>query len=827
MARFSDGTGHGPAALVRGALEGLVLALVCLSPWALGSVHEAFEGLLYAGIGLILLLWAARALLEGALPWSRCPVALCLAGLFFLGVAQMIPLPASLLARLSPTTAAVCSELLPAERETLPPPDAIPPAALPAGHTISLNPGATRGELFRLLAVLLLFAAVRANAASPAALGRLAVAATANGAALAVFAFVQFLGSPRGLMYWSISETDASPFGPFICRNHFPFYLNLCIGLAIGLLLARRRNTRAGWGPGDLLNDPAALWIIVALGLMVASVAFSLSRGGLIALAVGCAVCVLLAAARGSRPAAWSGALFALALALGLLAWLGTGPLRARLSSLWEGNTLEEGRLDIWESMLPAVTDFPLLGTGFGTIQQIELFYRQNPGQKGWVLDHAHNDYLEALIEGGAIRLLLSLAAIFFVYRLGVRALRRYGGHGTEGLVLGALLGFTTVVVHSAVDFGIHVPAIAALTAVVAAQIAALGQTQPAAVMGAEVAPRSRTWRTALPGLAAICVAAALALVLSAEGWRMARAQSLRLGSRQLEGDALLRDVGEAAAAAPERADFQLEAASAYVRRYEAEAAKAADSATRERATRDFLAPALTRYVLARDLCPLFASAHMRLAAHRDGFLRADPAGVYIRRALRVLPSDPELHYLAGNLQFAAGDRDQAMSCWGRSLELSDAYQAGIVDRARGVLTDEEWLDRVLPPRAQQLVAAAAQLYPDPDAAERRPYYARALAILTEPGATQTAVEWHLKGVLLNSMGRPDEAIVALERALEREPRQTEWRCELVRVLRRQGRLKEAHREVLAVLADQPDHREGRQLLHDVVQEIVERRDDH
>jgi O-antigen ligase len=676
-----------------------------------------------------------------------------------------------------------------------------------------------------LLAVLLLFAAVRANAASPAALGRLAVAATVNGAALAVFAFVQFLGSPRGLMYWSISETDASPFGPFICRNHFPFYLNLCIGLAIGLLLARRRNTRAGWGPGDLLNDPAALWIIVALALMVASVAFSLSRGGLIALAVGCAVCVLLAAARGSRPAAWGGALLALALALGLLAWLGTGPLRARLSSLWEGNTLEEGRLDIWESMLPAVRDFPLLGTGYGTIQQIELFYRQNPGQKGWVLDHAHNDYLEALIEGGAIRLLLSLAAIFFVYRLGARALRSYGGRGTEGLVLGALLGLTTVVVHSAVDFGIHVPAIAALTAVVAAQIAALGQTEPAAVTGTEVASRSRTWRSILPGLAAMSVAAALAFVLSAEGWRMARAQSLRLGSRQLEGDALLRDVGEAAAAAPERADFQLEAAGAYVRRYEAEAAKAVDSAARERAARNFLAPALAHYVLARDLCPLFASAHMRLAAHRDGFLRADPAGVYIRRALRVLPSDPELYYLAGNLQLAAGDRDQAMSCWGRSLELSDAYQAAIVDRARGVLTDEEWLDRVLPPRAQQLVAAAAQLYPD--AAERRPYYARALGILADPGATQTAVEWHLKGVLLDSLGQPDEAIVAFERALEREPRQTEWRCELVRVLRRQGRLKEAHREVLAVLADQPDHREGRQLLHDVVQDLVERRNDH
>ena len=44
----------------------------------------------------------------------------------------------------------------------------------------------------------------------------------------------------------------------------------------------------------DLLNDPPALWLSLALALMLAAVAFSLSRGGLVALACGCGLCLLL-----------------------------------------------------------------------------------------------------------------------------------------------------------------------------------------------------------------------------------------------------------------------------------------------------------------------------------------------------------------------------------------------------------------------------------------------------------------------------------------------------------------------------------------------------
>ena len=64
---------------------------------------------------------------------------------------------------------------------------------------MSLYPYATQGMAFRLLAVLLLFAAVRNNVASRSALKRLAVVALANAVLLSLFALIQFFTSKPGV----------------------------------------------------------------------------------------------------------------------------------------------------------------------------------------------------------------------------------------------------------------------------------------------------------------------------------------------------------------------------------------------------------------------------------------------------------------------------------------------------------------------------------------------------------------------------------------------------------------------------------------------------
>src|SRR5206468_4458361 len=135
--------------------------------------------------------------------------------------------------------------------------------------------------------------------------------------------------------------------------------------------------------------------------------------------------------------------------------------------------------------------------------------------------------YIEALVEGGVPRLGLSLLGILLVYRLGWRALRRHAGRSAEVLALGALLGFTTVVLHSLVDFGVHMPAVALLTTVVCAMLAGVGDGD---------APAPSRWSPA--SVLGAAVAVTIAGLLFHVGWRGACAEWFRATGTELAASA-------------------------------------------------------------------------------------------------------------------------------------------------------------------------------------------------------------------------------------------------------------------------------------------------
>jgi O-antigen ligase/tetratricopeptide (TPR) repeat protein len=525
------------------AIEGLVLLMVCLAPWAFGSVEPPHEFLLEAGTALIAALWGVRMVLQGQLTWKKCPVALCLAALCLLAFWQIQPLPRSVLKFLSPSAVRLYDEMLPAEPERLPNGEVHSRPPLAAGSSLSLYPGATRRELIRLLAVFVLFTAVRNNIASTASLRRLSIALVINGALLAFFAIVQFFTSEPNTIYWSVS-TRGLVFGPFVCRTHFPFYLNACIGAGLGLLLSRASavdddapgswsDTWAGVREAgqSLLADPASLWLVCALVLMVASVVLSLSRGGLLALVGAAAVVVLLRPVQAARFARLVPAVLCALLALGLVAWLGFSQVEARVTSVVSGEALQQSRLPIWEDCLPFLREFPLLGTGFGTFVYVEPLHRHHmPPQ--YIVDHAHNEYLEALVEGGVIRLGITLLAVGLVCWFGYRAVRRRN-QPLSGLALGTLFGLAAIALHSFGDFAIHLPAIALLTTVLAAQLVSAGGEKPST----EPADDSYVLRGfGVAPIVGMVAALSLAFALAREGWDRAVAHGYRLQAAALAG---------------------------------------------------------------------------------------------------------------------------------------------------------------------------------------------------------------------------------------------------------------------------------------------------
>jgi O-antigen ligase len=160
------------------------------------------------------------------------------------------------------------------------------------------------------------------------------------------------------------------------------------------------------------------------------------------------------------RRRAWGKQLFAgaavLLLASLLVAWLGVGEILQRFSTL---QTLEvtsgkraSMRKDTWHIFL----DHPVAGTGLGTLQIV--FPPYETLYDGKIVNHTHNDYLEALAETG---LLGGLCCAWFLAVLVIQFLKhlRQLNHSFVGaLQFSGLVACSGLLVHALVDFNFHIP---------------------------------------------------------------------------------------------------------------------------------------------------------------------------------------------------------------------------------------------------------------------------------------------------------------------------------------------------------------------------------
>jgi O-antigen ligase/tetratricopeptide (TPR) repeat protein len=782
---------------------------------------------LYLGISAALVLWAAVLVVERRLEGGVCPAVVCLAGVVAIGAFQVVPLPPSVLTVISPARAQLRAELLPAEHETVrgepvdPPPEPV----------LSFDPGATRAQVVKLLAVLGLFAVVRYCVASPASFRRLAVVCAVNGTALSVFALAQKFSSPPTVIYWSF-EAQGTAFGPFVCKNHFPYYANVCFGLTLGLLAGlaapRTRSGEPGGGAGELFRHPAAPWLAAALAFMFVADLYSLSRGGVIALAAAGLAAGLIAIV--GRPKGGAGdetgrsvgvaAVVVLVgvLGVGLVGWFGADAVTKRFGTLESTDALDRGRRDAWERTAPLALRFPAWGTGDGTFATAEPQQRK-PGDDQLILwEHAHNDYLEASVEGGFPQLVLLLVAAAIVFRAGLRAYRRSGeprpGAAAEGaLVLGGLFGFTAVLVHSLGDFGLHMPAIVVLVTVLAAQLVAAGdraRTESAPAAGTDQPTGGITW--VLVAAACLLVAA----VLPADGWRRERADHFRRAAIRAEKrlpagdrDLVVEYLKAAVALVPDDTALRLRLADVRYEEYLAHRSATVPPG-RDPVTTD-LRPAIREYLRVRDANPLLDRPHARLAGGRSQLDHADSVINYLTRATRLRPTDGGLWYLLGLARLDGGDPDGAWECWRRALVCSPVHLETVVPAALDRLGPAGLVERVLPPRAEVVVAAARHPALADRPADRRVVLTGALALF-ESAASERADDLYLRAALLRETGNAKAAISVYERAVAKAPDRLEWQLELAELCFTTGDIPKAKEHLRGVLRDRPDLAGAREL---------------
>ncbi|HLJ40381.1 MAG TPA: O-antigen ligase family protein [Candidatus Acidoferrales bacterium] len=314
---------------------------------------------------------------------------------------------------------------------------------------LSAYPYATKIELLKWIAYFALaFVAVEAFR-TPEQSSRFAVFLLSFGFLVALFAIAQHY-TFNGKLYWFVPLPQSSqPFGPFVDRDHFAGFIELTAPFGLAMLLH-----------GTWRGEKAA-FVALFTAVPIAALVLCGSRGGIVGFAFA-SLLLIFVSRRGNTGIRKLSAFASLIILCGALVfWLGASATIQRFGALTVSDISRDQRISMDRDALRIFWDHYTIGTGLGTLETVFPQYETN--YTGRDVDHVHNDYLELLAETGVMGGFLGLAFIVLLFRQGLANLNSRECQSDRAFYAGALAACSALLVHSLVDFNLHVPANALL----------------------------------------------------------------------------------------------------------------------------------------------------------------------------------------------------------------------------------------------------------------------------------------------------------------------------------------------------------------------------
>jgi len=281
--------------------------------------------------------------------------------------------------------------------------------------------------------------------------------------------------------FFSMQSNGAPASGTFVNRNHYAGYLVMCLSVGIGVLIASLTGERhRSWG--RFLRSLVEWIISPKMGLrlllitMVVGLVLSRSRMGngafFISLFVAGIIGLLL-----SRRATKSMVVLLVSLIAIDVAIVGTyfGAERV-VERISETSTQTEDRDEVASYAIGMWKDFPVFGAGLGSFPLVFPRYSEDGTPAAYT--HAHNDYVEFGAEVGVVGLALLGAMVLMSLFAALRAQHLRRDPVMRGISFAALMGIVALMIHSAVDFNLQIPA-NALTFMLLLAFAWLSLLQP------------------------------------------------------------------------------------------------------------------------------------------------------------------------------------------------------------------------------------------------------------------------------------------------------------------------------------------------------------
>jgi hypothetical protein len=341
---------------------------------------------------------------------------------------------------------------------------AVDPGALTNPRPLSLYPYATETAWLHTLIPVGVFLGIRSLGEKDAL--KLSYLLFAVALAQVLIGLFQFATASSGVDY-TLSDwvpRGGAAAGTYINRNHLAGLLAMVFPLALALFLYHfgrgpgQRQRPRGWRAKTLAalragGRPSLAFGLLAI-LLIVGIVVTRSRTGIALAMLGILLTAVLFSRRiGGGGFGLMGQVITLAIALAVT--LGLAPVLDRFAL---GDMEKDARWPLASATFDAAGTLLPLGSGPGTYPA--AFPVHQPVELGeFFINHAHNDYLEALYENGLAALALLIVFLTLAARQWTRLLAGEEWSRFRFLQIGAGIGLVLMLGHSFTDYNLHTPA--------------------------------------------------------------------------------------------------------------------------------------------------------------------------------------------------------------------------------------------------------------------------------------------------------------------------------------------------------------------------------
>lgn len=327
----------------------------------------------------------------------------------------------------------------------------------------TIYPYATRRYLFEALAYIFAFLVIINNIRSRRQINRILFSIISVGAALAVYGIIQKLARAPEIFWFRKAPETLLFYSSYFNCNYFAGYMDMMIFLSLGVFFAylAHLDKKRQFYKFDIFEGWNSLFIF-SITMMVISLFYTFSQGGIVVFLMTITLFYYIFSKKGLTKKITLVVILVSTMALAALAliWIRKESVQDYfyeiLRIVKDINRYGE-RLPIWTRASKLITINPLSGIGLGAFQYI--FPKVRSKAPVYFLRHCHNDYLELLIETGAIGFIIFLFGMGLFLKRYITLLRTRHDSYAKLVGYGCLLSAFSVFLYSFIDSNMHIGA--------------------------------------------------------------------------------------------------------------------------------------------------------------------------------------------------------------------------------------------------------------------------------------------------------------------------------------------------------------------------------